>query len=137
MSDDAYVERVALALEGLMPIVWIDMLGRCENPRKPTVDEVMPSAEERTKLLDTLMLADVFACGDTSRGGSKKAAQAKPSALAAVAKSLAALACCPGGVKFLGTRWVVNFETGQLVGEPTAKKQATPPEPPVPIELTI
>lgn len=93
-------ERVALALSGLVPLAWIDLATkRCADPGNVNAAEMVPSEEERQVLLDVILMADSLALGQKSKQGNQ---------LSSVAYALCYLACCPGGVKFLGTHYYLN-----------------------------
>lgn len=98
MTDD-YGRRLSIALQGLVPIAWMERAGqRAADPARPTVDEMFPTDAERGQMLEVLTMADGLAIGRPARSS-------KPGALAALAKALAALSLAPGGVPFLGTRY--------------------------------
>lgn len=85
-------QRVTLALEGLMPLVWMERCAvRCVNPRRPTRDELWPDDMERNLATNAIVMADTLVAGGKGRG-----------ALTAVAKALVYLSLAPGGVKALG-----------------------------------
>lgn len=100
-------DMVALALEGLVPIVWMERVTyRCEDPRRPKLKEVVATdPEEHEQLLRVITTADTLAVGQRTPPG-------QPNRLAAVAKALVILAAQPGGVLFLDTRYVVEEVDG-------------------------
>lgn len=86
MKEDDYAARVALALEGLVPIAWMDRVGRCREPHRPTRPEMFPEHYERDALVEVLCMADTLAAGN-ERGTS-------PTTRAHRAKSLRRPTCC-------------------------------------------
>ena len=103
MNESEWASRVQLALDGLVPIAWLERTQRCNDPNNPTPEEMMPSEAERQQIVETLCMADVIAvpCG----GLSAKERKRRGSILAALAKAMVIGACVPGGIKFLGRKW--------------------------------
>jgi hypothetical protein len=99
----SYPENFALALEGLVPIAWLDQASRCADHRHPTVEEMFPTHEERVALVDTIVMADTLAVGGPLKD--KKAHTARASSLTALAKSIVVGSLVPGGVTFLGVNY--------------------------------
>jgi hypothetical protein len=102
-TENEYQSQVALVLEGLVPIAWLDRVGaRCDNPRAPTVQEMWPDPVELEGLVETLAMADTLAAGGAV---TKKEHEHRAKSLTALAKCVVILSLVPGGVKFLGTWW--------------------------------
>lgn len=108
MEEDDYRRRVKLALDGLVPIAFLELMSACirEGAAEELLDptNLVPDETERAKLVEDLVMADVLAAGGAR---TPREREARGKSLAALAKAIVALACCPGGVKFMGTRYEV------------------------------
>lgn len=107
--EHPYRSNLRLALSGLVPLVFLELLAKHRHPilnpdLKPS--DLIPEPEERERLVAVLIEADLLAAGGVE--GAKQHAR-RGSQLTALAKAIVALACCPGGVPFLGVRYEVRL----------------------------
>lgn len=106
-AEDTYRSRLKLALSGLVPIVFLETLAKHKTHARPNLEpgDLLPGLEERERLVAVLVEADLLAAGGAR---DKKEHARRGSQLTALAKAIVALACCPGGVKFLGMLYEVK-----------------------------
>lgn len=132
MNETEWGKRVLLGLEGLVPIAWLERYGAVSRRANPALkaSDLFPTDAERERVVEVLVMADVLAVPGAP--GARRA-----SSLAALAKAIVMLACCPGGVKFLGHRWWVEEDATWGVRlrdeSAAAAKPEAPPDPAVTI----
>jgi hypothetical protein len=107
-----YAGRVLLALEGLVPVAWMDRVHRHRVTFAGSLEEAMtpaamrkgmfPSDEEREQIVGLLVMADTLAAGGANTPNQH---ETRGKTLAALAKAITIGALMPGGIKFLGQKW--------------------------------
>ena len=102
MDQAQYTANLALTIDALVGIAWIERVARCQDPRHPRRDELFPSDAERRQITETLVMADTLAAGgaNTPREHANRAR-----ALTALARAIAIGAAVPGGIRFLSQHW--------------------------------
>lgn len=96
-----YGQKILLALQGLIPIAMMDLMAKHGSK----IEDMHPGEAEREEMVEILVMADALAAGSL---GTKKDREARGRGLATVAKAICYLACKPGGVEFLGRKWIAK-----------------------------